>query len=184
MAYKYITKNNLYDKQTYMYSEYGGRIFLEEYLDSRKDYLEKVDQGEAANRVRRELSEIYWELETGKNKENAMEILKAYTKSFEVRKRLYTGYDENWRPEMGTGFEDYVNYLLFGNCLCLAYRNTRCLKYFSCLLKVDDTLLSVQDKLNGMEKECLCRLVRAELDLFLGLADETGTDWEGLYGIE
>ncbi len=28
MAYKYITDNNLYKKQTYMYSEYKGMLFL------------------------------------------------------------------------------------------------------------------------------------------------------------
>ena len=27
MSYKYVTENNLLDKQTYMYSEYGGMDF-------------------------------------------------------------------------------------------------------------------------------------------------------------
>ena len=39
MAYKYITENNLYNKQTYMYSEYNGICFLKEYVASRQKYL-------------------------------------------------------------------------------------------------------------------------------------------------
>lgn len=41
MAYKYITDNNLYKKQTYMYSEYKGMLFFKEYLDSRQAFLEQ-----------------------------------------------------------------------------------------------------------------------------------------------
>ena len=35
MSYKYITDNNLYHKQTYMYAEFGGKQFLKDYLKSR-----------------------------------------------------------------------------------------------------------------------------------------------------
>lgn len=36
MGYKYVTSNNLYEKQTYEYSEYRGIDFITEYLESRK----------------------------------------------------------------------------------------------------------------------------------------------------
>ena len=43
MAYKYISENNLYHKQTYMYSEYDGICFLKEYIASREKYLNKCE---------------------------------------------------------------------------------------------------------------------------------------------
>ena len=42
MLYKYITENNLYDKQNYMYSEYGGIAFLDSYLLSRREFLNRL----------------------------------------------------------------------------------------------------------------------------------------------
>jgi hypothetical protein len=39
MSYKYITNNNLYEKQNYMYSEYGGIKFINDYVYSRRNYL-------------------------------------------------------------------------------------------------------------------------------------------------
>lgn len=38
MEYKYITENNLFEKQTYMYSEYKGIDFIKEYMSSRKNW--------------------------------------------------------------------------------------------------------------------------------------------------
>lgn len=46
MLYKYITGNNLYEKQNYLYSEYGGIEFIEEYINSRQKYLNSIISGE------------------------------------------------------------------------------------------------------------------------------------------
>lgn len=43
MGYKYITGNNLYEKQTYRYSEYRGKDFIKEYIESRKKYLKNTE---------------------------------------------------------------------------------------------------------------------------------------------
>ncbi len=55
MAYKYITDNNLYQKQTYMYSEYKGMDFIEEYLNSRQSYLKssKMSWGGTSVKLRK-----------------------------------------------------------------------------------------------------------------------------------
>lgn len=42
MGYKYITENNLYEKQTYMYSAYKGIDFIKEYLNSRENCLKEI----------------------------------------------------------------------------------------------------------------------------------------------
>ena len=48
MAYQYITDNNLYHKQSYMYSEYSGIKFLKDYVSSRQKYLNqrRVDESQ------------------------------------------------------------------------------------------------------------------------------------------
>lgn len=195
MAYKYITDNNLYEKQNYMYSEYGGKDFINEYLESRQTYVKKqMERSEfdeeiplmealhkPNNLVRQNLQEMLTQLKAGDTNGSCRQIMNcvnAYTKSFEVRKRLYTGYDDNWKPLEGAGFEDYTSYLLFADCLLQGYRHTGCLKYFSCLLKVNDTLLSVQNQLDEQSKTLFCQIIRQELNIFYQLAREKGIDVE------
>ena len=72
-------------------------------------------------------------------------------------------------------FEDYEAYIIFAECLVFTFR---CLKYFSCLLKVDDTLLSVQDKLDIRLKKALYNIIKSELDIFYQLAEENGIGLE------
>ena len=189
MAYKYITENNLYHKQTYMYSEYGGVGFLKEYTDSRRKYLKRQEglkdtitesdwTWDKSSNVIQDLLRIKETLKTDKQKRKAIDLMNAYTKSFEVRKRVYGRYDNAWKPIRNTEFEDYEAYLLFAECLAISYQCTKCLKYFSCLLKVDDTLLSVQDKLNISLKKALYNIIKSELDIFYQLTEENGIGLE------
>lgn len=185
MAYKYITDNNLYDKQTYMYSEYGGIDFLEEYLLSRRIYLGKARYDtlechdceytgfiDGLSQVKQDFVKIRDGFRGGECEDSIMELINAYTKTFEVRKRIYNEYVSNWKPSVNAGFEDYEAYLLFAECLILSYKYTKCLKYFSCLLKVDDTLLSIQSKLDCKMKTYLGWIIIQELDIFYHLANE------------
>ena len=52
------------------------------------------------------------------------------------------------------------------------------MKYFSCLLKVDDVLLSIQDKLDVELKKLLCQGIRRELTFFEQLLKEHGINLE------
>lgn len=181
MGYKYVTDNNLYEKQTYMYSEYRGLDFIKEYVESRKKCLKNVKKIEGRgikgasshSRVYEELVELCDNLKTGKNDKEVFALLNAYTKSFEVRKRIYTEYCADWKPVCNAGFEEYGSYLVFAECLLYAYRQTKCLKYFSCLLKLDDTLISIQDRMEQQLKERLDWILIQELDIFSQMAAET-----------
>lgn len=172
MGYKYITNNNLYEKQTYMYSEYRGIDFIKEYLDTRKKCLHEIEgiRGEESKTVHsfvyEELSELYKNLKEGKKNKDVIELVNSYTKSFEVRKRIYTEYDAEWKPLGDAGFEEYESYLVFAECLLLAYQYTNCLKYFNCLLKLNDTLISIKDHMGQRSKEHFCGILRQELDIF------------------
>lgn len=190
MAYKYITDNNLYEKQTYMYSEYNGISFIMEYLDSRWDFQNKLQVNTAHravsdnakiedNPTKKDLKRILCELRLEKCNEDLIDAVNRYTKSFEVRKRIYTGYDNQRKPLEGADFRDYESYLLLADCMISMYYNTKCLKYFNCLLKIDDTLLSIQNELDCLCEDYLSKVVKQELDIFYQLSDEKGINWEG-----
>lgn len=175
MGYKYITDNNLYEKQTYMYSEYQGIDFIREYLDSRNSFLKMIKKMEgegdknaetAHSFVYKNLAELCENLKAGKKNNEMIERVNAYTKSFEVRKRIYTEYDANWKPLSSADFEEYESYIVFAECLLLTYRCTKCLKYFNCLLKLDDALISIQNKLEQPLKKYLIQIIQQELNIF------------------
>lgn len=177
MSYKYITDNNLYEKQNYMYSEFGGTEFLTDYINSRKRYLNSVKHRDIAMieyhcATGQKLQRILDKLKSGQVERETIDLINSYTKSFEVRKRLYMSYDDNFKPSPDAGFEDYDSYLLFAECLFLVYSHSGCLKYFNCLLKVDDTLLSVWDKLREYQKEYMSQIIHHELECFFQLANE------------
>lgn len=189
MAYKYVTENNLYDKQTYMYSQYNGIQFLKEYLGVRQEYLKKnaslgkcaaeKTEGQAnAASVMCDLLHIKKILKSDKQNKETIDLMNAYTKSFEVRKRIYQEYDSDWKPTGSMNFEDYEIYLTFAECLVLSYRHTQCLKYFSCLLKVDDTLLSVSGQMDLVLKGELYQIIKKELAIFYEIAEKNGISLE------
>jgi hypothetical protein len=178
MTYDYITDNNLYDKQNYMYSKYCGVDFLEAYAESRKMKASSDVSREFSNdkefqsETYCQLGQIYEDLSNGADK-SALSRLNGFVKSFEVRKRLYDRYHD-WKPSEGASFENYENYLIFSDCLLEAYAATGNLKYFSCVLKVDDTLLSLQDKLSSAQAARLRTIIDRELRYFRELLEEHG----------
>ena len=185
MLYKYITENNLYEKQNYMYSEYEGIDFLRKYTASRKSYLNTVQQsfeneGAILTRCKteEELKEILSVLKAGETDYKIIVKLNMLIKSFEIRKRIYTEYDERWKPIEGAGFEEYGLYLLFADCLIYAYKEIKNLKYLSCLMKVNDTILSLSDKYITELKPYLAWLIQEELEEFSKLAIQMGINLE------
>lgn len=80
------------------------------------------------------------------------QVLDRYVKAFEVRKRIYTEYDENWKPVQNSRYDYIENYILLAKCVALAYEKSECTKYLNVLLKLDDTLISLTDTLTNHQK--------------------------------
>lgn len=177
MSYKYITENNLENKQTYMYSEYGGTEFLAEYRQVRESFCKnEYTMDDGLHVAREELDALFHMLEMSEQIDAARLQLDFYTKSFEVRKRIYTEYASNWKPVENAGYTDYDNYLLFAKCLIKGYERTGCTKYVSCLLKVNDTLLSVEKQLTNRQKVHLQQIIHDELKVVSELQDAMGVE--------
>jgi len=170
-----------------MYSTYVGIDFLQAYVKSREAYLEawkcrenfEEDHGRKGfDTTRSELIELYERLQEDGGQEDLKKV-DAFTKSFEVRKRIYSEYTDDWKPTENARYCNYDSYLLLADCLLLAYKKSGCLKYYSCLLKLDDTLLSVRDLLDACQKCHLSSVLGKELRIFKELADAMGILLEG-----
>ena len=178
--YKYITGNNLENRQDYMYSLYGGEGFIKAYYRTRECFisayvaedetgqknppLEYVteEMGETGRRLGRLLEKL-------KNKVWTMEVkeeLDFYVKAFEVRKRLYSSYEKGTvRPSSDAAYKMLGNYLLLAQCVYYGYFLSEGLKYLNTMLKLDDTLISLAGKMSESEKIWLGFLLRLETNL-------------------
>ena len=169
MSYKYITENNLENRQNYMYSEYKGIEFLKEYKDSRDQLIslvrEKMEK-EISHITDKELRVLYEKLQTdGEIASDDKTCMDAYTKSFEVRKRLYSEYNSEWKPLNNASCEIYDNYILLAKCLILMYKKSKCAKYINCLLKIDDTMISIKNKLTDRQVCELASVCEREMEI-------------------
>lgn len=163
-GYIYITDNNFVHKQKYNYSKIGDGFF-EEYKKSRMDAIvTETTESPKAMGVRNTVKNLMlirakmFEMEA----EEATKELDVYVKKFEVSKHLVKDYDENYKA-LGDASAPLKAYFLLVECCLLAYRQTGCTKYISCLLKVNDSLISVQQEMNEEEAWWLSCLLKAEL---------------------
>lgn len=85
-------------------------------------------------------------------------------KSFEVYKRIYNDYDwDTWKPVTESGYRDFKSYIKFAELLLEVFHISHCFKYLSCLLKLNDTLLSLQQQLEPRQKRDLSKILENEL---------------------
>lgn len=185
MPYLYITEDNLENRQNYMYSPYSGKVFLEEYALTRRRFLAHVkEQQEDAGDVPPDTSQTYHRLESlcqdlGQHgmAPKTKEQLDLFVKTFEVRKRLYDDYTgERWKPVEGAGYGCIGRYLLFADALCMGFEGSGCLKYLSCLLKLDDTLLSLAGRMDLKGKRHFCKILYKEMESVQKIMDEAGCE--------
>ncbi|GFI36182.1 hypothetical protein IMSAGC015_00341 [Lachnospiraceae bacterium] len=183
MLYSYITEDNLENKQNYMYSTYSGTPFLEEYVKIRQDYCEKAEKEDRTEGYEVETDPTLMSLMlldgeyrlAGMN-ESIRGRVDLFVKTFEVRKRIYTEYEESWKPEKDAGYRNYDSYLVLGDILNRVWEDTGCTKYVSCLMKINDTLLSVSDRLKPRQKKQLAENLRKELKIFWETAEKLSLD--------
>lgn len=164
MEYKYITDHNLEKRQNYMYSQYYGTEFLKVYRNTRLEYIKKYDDLDIDSSIKTNREESETEIKLKNLNVEDSDLMDAFVKTFEVRKRLYTEYNwENWHPEIHARYDDMELYLLLAENSVEFYRKTKCLRYLNCLLKVNDTLLSECSLLDDFQKNRLCYLLKDEM---------------------
>ena len=173
MIYEYITQDNLENKQNYFYSKYMGEPFLVSYSKIRETIinknkpLDKVEFPTLNCNTYLDLSTIKKAFECNSMNDELWKLLDAYLKSFEIRKKIYEEYDKNnkFKPK-SEKYRVYCLYFLLAYNLAHAALNSDNLKYFNTLLKVDDTLISIYDKLCQNEQKLLSYILEEELKIF------------------
>lgn len=185
MLYPYITNNNFENRQDYMYSVYSGEAFLEQYARLRMDFLKQAGKsGGRPETGEKDLSHTYHCLEElGRNLDRqgltqvTKRLLDLFVRTFEVRKRLYDDYTgKKCKPVKGAGYGGPGRYLLFADLLIKGYDESGCLKYLSCLLKLDDTLLSCAEKMSRQEALCFGGILHKEIEAVRKIADQAGCE--------
>ncbi len=186
--YPYTETNLLENPQKYQMSPYLGKNFLINFFKSRKNQLkvlEKTGKNLELDKVIKQLSINYSKntlddflktnIETEEilsllliNFSNAIDnditkILNEFIKKFEVKKRLYSSYDRNFK-ESSSLYSNLRNYLLLSTLCMLAYKKNKNLKYLNTSLKLNDTVCSQINKLKtNLEKSLFYHILKIEL---------------------
>lgn len=152
--YPYITTDNLQNKQDYNYTDFIGVEFLEYYFNSRLEYL---------------LFNMNFEFDFFNIKEsNSLfifniidneSLLFLFIKTFEVNKCLYDSYsyittdvgNVILKPNKDTSRNNALNYLIFAGSLIKSYQKSGNLIFINTLLKLNDLLISIKNKLELSE---------------------------------
>jgi len=177
MDYMYITKDNLENRLKYNYSEFGGADFLLAFSKSRSNAFEYISGKEDNKHITKTDLNLFLErIETKDANRTLNKIIDQYVKSYEVHKRIYSEYDRSFRPVDGTSYLDYENYILLAHCCAKLYENTKCMKYLSCMLKIDDTLISIINRLDQYELFYLREILEKEQFLIDQLIIKMGVE--------
>jgi len=189
-SYLYSETNLLENPQKYQMSPFLGTNFLISFFKSRKNYLKKLEKieknflelDEIINQLSTEHTENTLDkfLQTNIDTEEILslliinfsktfddeltnKILNEFIKKFEIKKRLYSSYDSNFK-ENSSLYSNLRNYLLLSTLCMLAYKKNKNLKYLNTSLKLNDTVCSQINKLKtNLEKSLFYHILKIEL---------------------
>jgi hypothetical protein len=179
--YPYITNNNRENRQFYMYSQFHGIDFIRHYDQTRKQALMRLEK--KSFEVYKD-SEIDWNLcllnlkkisnssespivkelfvlIEANNTSDLARCLEKLVHSFEIRKRVYSEYDVNYKPAT----DQYSNaepYVALAAALAYWLNKSSNLKYLNALLKLNDTILSFESELTIIEASVFFLVLRQE----------------------
>lgn len=182
MSYQYITNDNLETPQNYMYSKFEGHTFLDVYKESRINKLESYydsrcctlesivadflkmntpNKSYSFKQMKQLLEHI---LGTETENDIVYYEIDKWLKIFEVRKRIYDSYIKGtFKPEENASYKRNELYILFALLMSVTYMRTETLTYLNALLKVNDTILSIWDKLTEKEISIMQYILQYEL---------------------
>ena len=172
-SYPYASGDLLEHRNTYFYSAYEGRAFLDAWRQQRADALHEMpDTLPAATTAESAVSPlrptdilletIYLDLNATSSPLKPIPLLDRLVQRFEVSKRLHGEYDEDWRPVDSTDYRSLERYVRFAEILDLAHQHTKGLTYLNALLKIVDTLTALHAILSTPQRTRLRRVIAHE----------------------
>ena len=148
--YAYASGRLLEERNSYFYSTYHGEPFLEAWKVRRRERSEVSTQTDpdalpTSTETDCLIEEIVGEL--GKSSEEASAALMRLDRlvqNFEVTKRIFDAYTDEWRAVDRTRYYNAASYARFSGLLSLAFEKTGYLTYLNALLKCNDILNAIE----------------------------------------
>jgi len=175
--YVFITKDNLLNRQNYMYSAFFGHSFIKEYIELRKQAVDRMSVGIPSS-WHTSLEEALFHAEKHSQTTTALNLLHAWNQrdmhavfeqadalvhAFEIRKRIHAAYNSLYKPIDPEDFRSLDAYAALAVVLGLATRDRVHLRYLNTLLKINDTLLSVENEMNDSVRVLSLHALNLEL---------------------
>jgi len=198
IPYSY-TRNNLLDiPQNYQMSSYEGPDFLISYQFSRKKIITELEKMpdfiSFSNNFfsSQDISDVYeiikinkfstnelyhsiiMELISNPKNTQTIPIIDKFLKKFEIRKRIFLNYDNEFNI-IGDEFKEIQNYVLLSFMCLIRYQTTSDLKYLNTFLKLNDLICSAKKLIvNKIDISLFHYLLTSEMKYVLKLLDESG----------
>ena len=198
IPYSY-TRNNLLDiPQNYQMSSYEGPDFLISYQFSRKKIITELEKTpdfisfsnnffssqdisdvyEIIKKNKFSTNELYhsiiMELISNSKNTQTIPIIDKFLKKFEIRKRIFLNYDNEFNI-IGDEFKEIQNYVLLSFMCLIRYQTTSDLKYLNTFLKLNDLICSAKKLIvNKIDISLFHYLLTSEMKYVLKLLDESG----------
>lgn len=180
ITYEYSNSDLLANPQNYQRSQYKGRSFLDSYKKSRHEILTilKNDHNNSVNELIFNLTPnidsyiinefVKQEFETQillqlllikiiKNKEekNYDYIINKFVTKFEIKKKIYSSYNEEFK-QTSTNYSNLKNYILLSLICIKKFKITNNLKYLNVVLKLNDLISSQINSILDKSMRSLC----------------------------
>ena len=184
--YEYAVNDLLNNPQKYQMTKFEGADFLLAYKNQRNkiikilnlqkistleeimneftslDSLENLYKNSSIS-LSKLLSILISQYFTLQSSDLFLEILDKLIKKFEIKKKLYSDYDSDFK-EISTSYDDLLNYEKLSLLTLLHYEKTKNLKFLNTALKINDTLSSQIKNMNKEnEKSLMVLILKLEL---------------------
>ena len=193
IEYNYCDKDLLRYPEKYQMSAYAGIQFLYAYFLSRKNVLKSLDVNNNVSFdefiinkfiiinknddqiiTEKHLSCILVRKINKMSKDQDDIDLDIFLRKFEIKKKIFTEYNKEFKEKTENYFE-LKNYILLAANFIVAYQQTTNLKYLNVCLKLNDLIISNLHKIEGECFRILFLLVlRKELDCINELCTKKG----------
>lgn len=176
-TYPYASGNLLEDRNTYFYSRYEGRPFIDAWKTQRDALTGSLPKAAPPPPACKDvhavdgdiidtdalLEHLFAAVTEGRLEDGAdRERLDLMVKKFEVTKRIHRAYGPSFRAENAADHKAPARYLRLAEVFEAAYATMGGLPYLNALLKIMDTLSTLAGQLSEGEQSQLAWLVERE----------------------
>lgn len=170
--YPYARGSLLYERNTYYYTPYAGRQFLDAWKVARNAVLERlpvpaaaaapIDTAAASSSAETSDTRVLLERALAETDRGGHALVEMFVKKFETTKRVHEAYDADFRAINRSAFLRLDLYVRAAELFEVAFCATGDVRYLNVLLKCLDTLSAVAGDLAQDDQARLARLIVRE----------------------